>query len=128
MQAAQEGKVSYSGAVSAGEKQIVRAIREAGLPVVVVLNDGFPPAGSEHERYYKPGGVYFEACAAGRLLLLEPTATTLASERVVTLTEQALRNKAEAKHQDYVPLPHTSKRWRMMANNCIAEILADIER
>lgn len=128
LQAAQEGKVSYSGAVSAGEKQIVRAIREAGLPVVVVLNDGFPPAGSEHERYYKPGGVYFEACAAGRLLLLEPTATTMTSERVVTLTEQALRNKAEAKHQDYVPLPHTSKRWRMMANNCIAEILADIER
>ena len=125
MQAAEDGAVSYSGAISAGEKQIVRAIHEADMPIVVVLNDGFPAAGSEHERFYKPGGVYFEACAAGRLLLLEPTATTLESERVVSQTEQALRNKAEAKHQDYIPLPHASKRWRMVANNCIAEILAN---
>ena len=127
LQAAEDEAVSYSGAVSAGEKQIVRAIREAGLPVVVVLNDGFPPAGSEHERFYKPGGVYFEACAAGRLLLLEPTASTLENEQVITLTEQALRIKAKAKHQDYVPLPHTSKRWRMVANNCIARVLAERE-
>ena len=125
MQAAEDGAVSYSGAISAGEKQVVRAIREAGLPVVVVLNDGFPASGSEHERFYNPGGVYFEACAAGRLLLLEPTATALENERVIALTEQALRNKAEAKHQVYVPLPHTSSRWRMVANNCIAEILAN---
>lgn len=127
LQAAEDGAVSYSDAISAGEKQIVRAIREAGLPVVVVLNDGFPPAGSEHERFYKPGGVYFEACAAGRLLLLEPTASTLESEQVITLTEQALRIKAEAKHQDYIPLLHTSKRWRMVANNCIARVLAERE-
>ena len=127
LRAAEDGAVSYSGAVSAGEKQIVRAIREAGLPVVVVMNDGFPPAGSEHERFYKPGGVYFEACAAGRLLLLEPTASTLENEQVITLTEQALRIKAKAKHQDYVPLPHTSKRWRMVANNCIARVLAERE-
>lgn len=125
IQAAEKGTVSYSGAVSAGEKQIIRAIHEAGWPVVVVLNDGFPAAGSEHERFYKPGGVYFEACAAGRLLLLEPTAATLESELVVALTEQALRDKAEAKHQDYAPLPHASKRWRMVANNCIAGILAE---
>lgn len=125
MQAAQDGAVSYSGAISAGEKQIVRAVREAGWPVVVVLNDGFPAAGSEHERFFKPGGVYFEACAAGRLLLLEPTTTTLESERVIAQTEQALRYKAEAKHQAYEPLPHTTKRWRMMANNCIADILAN---
>ena len=125
MQAAEEGAVSYSGAISAGEKQIMRAIREAGMPIVVVLFDGFPAAGSEHERFYKPGGVYYEACAAGRLLLLEPAATAFESERVIALTEQALRNKAEAKHQDYIPLPHTSQRWQMMANNCIAEILAN---
>ena len=55
MQEAEDGAVSYSGAISAGEKQVVRAIREAGLPVVVVLNDGFPASGSEHERFFKPG-------------------------------------------------------------------------
>lgn len=127
IQVAVDGAVSYSGTISAGEKHIVRAIREAGLPVVVVLNDGFPASGSEYERFYKPGGVYFEACATGRLLLLEPTATTLESERVIAMTEQTLHDKAEAKHQDYVPLPHTSKRWRMVANNCIARLLANRE-
>ena len=30
-------------------------------PLVVLLNDGFPQEGSPHERYYKPGGVYFDA-------------------------------------------------------------------
>lgn len=128
MQAAEDGAVSYSGAISAGEKQIVHTIREAGLPVVVILNDGFPPAGSEHERFYKPGGVYFEACAAGRLLLLEPTAATWENERVIALTEQALREKAEAKHKAYLPMPHVSKRWRMVANNCIARILLKSEK
>ncbi len=128
MQAAEAGAGSYSGVVSAGEKQIARAIREAGLPMVVLLNDGFPSVGSEHERFYKPGGVYFEACAAGRLLLLEATAATMDNPRIVALTDQALHDKAEAKHQDYTPLPHTSLRWRMMANNTIVELLANGER
>ena len=128
IRAAEAGTVSYSGAVSEGEKQIVRAVREAGFPVVVLLNDGFPKAGSEHERFYKPGGVYFEACAAGRLLLLEATAATLENPRITALTEQALREKAQAKHQDYTSLPHTSLRWRMMGNNTIVGELVKSER
>ena len=125
MQAAEDGTIIYSGAVSAGEKKIVRAVREKGFPVVVILNDGFPAAGSEQEKYYKPNGIYFDACAEGRLLLLEPTEATLDNPRLVLLTEQALRNKAEAKHQDYTPLPHTSLRWRMMANNTIVRMLTE---
>lgn len=125
LRAAEEGAVTYSGAVSEGERQIVRAVREAGWPVVVLLTDGFPKAGSEHERYYKPGGVYFEACAAGRLLLLEATEATMADPRVVALTDQALQQKAAAKHQDYTPLPHTALRWRMMADNTIVRIVAE---
>ncbi len=125
MKAAEEGAVSYSGAVSEGEKQIVRAVREAGRLLVIVLNDGFPPVGSEHERFYKPGGVYFEACAEGRLLLLEPTPDTLANEQLQAITGQALCEKAETKHYAYVPLPHTSLRWRMMMNNTIVKVLAD---
>ena len=93
--------------------------------MVVLLHDGFPKAGSEHERYYKPGGVYLEACATGRLLLLEATEATMEDPRVVALTEQALQQKAAAKHQDYTPLPHTALRWRMMANNTIVRILAE---
>jgi len=123
LRAAQEGAVIYSGAVSPGEKRIVRALREAGFPVVVLLTEGFPPAGSEQEHYYKPGGVYFEACAAGQLLLLEATPASLEHPQVVVLTEQALREKAEAKHHSYTPLPHKSLRWRMMANNILVRLL-----
>ena len=124
LRAARDGVVTYSGAVSPGEKRIVRVLREAGFPVVVLLTEGFPPAGSEQERYYKPGGVYFEACAAGQLLLLEATPASLEHPQVVALTEQALREKAEAKHHSYTPLPHTSLRWRMMANNILVRLLA----
>lgn len=125
IQAAENGAVTYSGAISEGEKQIVRAVRQSLFPVVVLLNDGFPTAGSVHEKYYKPGGVYFEACAAGRLLLLEPTAATLEDPRVVALTDQALRGKAEAGQQAFIPLPHSSLRWKMMANNTIVKLLVE---
>lgn len=70
--AAHNGAVTYTAAISEGEKLIARTLREQGYPLVVLLNDGFPKEGSPHERYYKPGGVYFEACCRGRLLLLEP--------------------------------------------------------
>lgn len=123
MRSAQEGAVTYSGAVSSGEKQIVRAVREAGFPVVVLLTEGFPPAVSEQERFYKPGGAYFEACAAGRLLLLEATPATLELPEVLTLTQRALREKAESKHYAYMPLPHSSLRWQIMANNILVRLL-----
>ena len=126
--AAEQGAVTYSGAISAGEREITRAIREEAFPLVVVLKDGFPAEGTERERYFKPGGVYFEACAAGRLLLLEPTEATLADTRLQALTEQALREKAEAKHQEYQAIPHTTDRWRMMANNTIVNILTNIDQ
>lgn len=124
LRAARDGVVTYSGAVSPGEKRIVRALREAGFPVVVLLTEGFPPADSEQERYYKPGGAYFEACAAGQLLLLEATPASLEHPQVLALTEQALREKADAKHHSYTPLPHTSLRWRMMANNILVRLLS----
>jgi len=55
--------VPPAAAISPGEKAIARAIRHQGFPLVVLLSDGFPPEGSPHERYYKPSGVYFDACA-----------------------------------------------------------------
>lgn len=72
LERAANGYVTVAAAISEGEKAIARAVREAGFPLVILLKDGFPQVGSAHERYYKPGGVYFDACAAGRLLLLEP--------------------------------------------------------
>ena len=120
---AKNGCITVSAAISPWERQIARAVREAGAPLIILLKDGFPKAGDPHEKYYKPGGVYFEACAAGRLLLLEPTADTLTLPDIQTRTEQTLREKAEARHWNYQPIPVTSDRYRMMAANEIVKVL-----
>lgn len=117
------GCVTVTAAISTGERVIARAVREAGAPLIILLKDGFPKAGDPHEKFYKPGGVYFEACAAGKLLLLEPDTETLTLPDIRTRTEQTLREKAEAKHWDYQPLPVSSDRYRMMAANEIVKQL-----
>ena len=120
---AKNGCITVTAAISPGERQIARAVREAGAPLIILLKDGFPKPGDPHEKYYKPGGVYFEACAAGRLLLLEPTAETLTLPDIQRRTEQTLREKAEARHWNYQPIPVTSDRYRMMAANEIVKVL-----
>jgi hypothetical protein len=120
---ARYGVVTYTAAISKGEQLIARTIREQGFPLVVLLNDGFPKQGSPHEKYFKPGGAYFEACSNGKLLLLEPTEQTFLSKHVQQATEEALRKKADAKHLPYTPIPVTSQRYRFMALNEIGKIL-----
>ena len=120
---AENGCVTVTAAISPGERQIAKAVREAGFPLIILLKDGFPKAGDPHEKFYKPGGLYFEACAAGRLLLLEPTADTLTSPDIQTRTKQTLREKAEAKHWNYQPIPASSDRYHMIAANEIVKIL-----
>ena len=115
--AAHNGTVTYTAAISEGEKLIARTLREQGYPLVVLLNDGFPKEGSPHERYYKPGGVYFEACSRGQLLLMEPTEEAFRDEGVMAAAEESLRKKAEARHYSYTPIPLTSQRYRFMALN-----------
>ena len=66
------GTVYVSGAISEGEKQICKALREAGHPLIILLTEGFPEPDSPHYQFFKPQGVYFEACAAGKLLLIQP--------------------------------------------------------
>lgn len=65
LESGREGAVLVSPCISPGEKQIARAALEAGVPLIVLLENGFP-------EYYKPPKTYFEACAAGRLLMLAP--------------------------------------------------------
>ena len=107
------GTVFVSAAISEGEKQICRTIREAGYPLIVLLADGFPAEDDPHCSYYKPSGVYFEACAAGKLLLVE------ADEEVFKMPE--IIEQVTAKIGD---VPHETKRWRFMAMNEIAERLS----
>ena len=63
--AARHGAVLVSPCISPGEKEIAAAAFEEGLPLVTILENGFAPL-------YKPAGKRFDACAAGRLLLLAP--------------------------------------------------------
>lgn len=123
--AAHHGAVTYTAAISKGEQRIARMVRENGFPLVVLLNDGFPKEGSPHERYYKPGGVYFEACSRGKLLLMEPDGSAFVNPVVMKATEGTLRRKAEAKHYSYRPIPIESQRYRFVALNEIGRMLVE---
>lgn len=113
LEQASRGTVCVSAAISEGEKQICRAIRESGYPLIILMKEGFPDDKDESSRYYKPGGVYFDACAAGRLLLLEP--------QVQTYELEEIRQTVNAKTM--VELPHTTDRYRFLALNKMAEMI-----
>ena len=123
--AAHNGAVTYTAAVSKGEQAIARTVRGHGFPLVVLLNDGFPAGDSPHERFYKPGGTYFEACSNGKLLLLEPEDSAFLNPIVRTATENTLRRKAEAKHFFYTTVPVESQRYRFVALNEIARMMVN---
>ena len=122
--AAHDGAVTYTAAISKGERLIARTLRERGYPLVILLCDGFPKEGTPHERYYKPGGVYFEACSKARLLLLEPTEEAFLDVSIQKAVEATLRRKAEERHYSYSPIPVNSQRYRFTALNEMANLLA----
>ena len=114
LRTAANGTVYVSAAISEGEKQISRALREAGYEMIILLTEGFPAADSPHYKYFKPQGVYFEACAAGKLLLIEPAAEMFERPE----TEAAVYAKTGI-HD----LPHMAQRYRFLALNAMAEEL-----
>lgn len=65
--AARHGSTLISPCISDGERQIAREALKEGLPLITMQNKGF-------SKLQKPGGRYFDACAAGRLLMLAPVA------------------------------------------------------
>lgn len=112
---AEMGMVSVTAAISEGEKRTARLLREAGHPLVVLLKDGFPKIGSEHEKHYKPGGVYFNACAAGKLLLIEPYKEVLDDP----LIQEAVYRKSPM-------APKDSNRYHFLTLNAIGSTLTTI--
>lgn len=122
---ASHGAITYSAAISKGEQHIVRKVREAGYPLVIVLKDGFPKTGTENERYFKPGGIYFELCAQGKLLLLEATESAYSAPSVITATEDMLYQKSLSRRHPYTPIPHTSQRWRFIAQNVMIRMMTE---
>lgn len=113
MTLAEQGVVHITAAISEGEKQIARALRESGYPLIILLQEGFPKPDSPHYRYFKPQGVYFEACAAGKLLLVEPHIEVLERADIVARTIAKIGN-----------IPHNTQRYRFVAMNMIAEAIA----
>lgn len=113
---AENGAVFITSAISEGEKQITRALREGGYPLIVLLEKGFPKPDSPHYRYYKPQGVYFEACAAGKLLLIEPSAEAFEHQDIVACVITKTGN-----------IPHNALRYRFVALNMMAESMCEEE-
>lgn len=62
---ARRGAVLVSPSISKGEKTVMRAAFDEGLPLIVLQENGFTDLA-------KPGGKRMEACASGKLLLLAP--------------------------------------------------------
>ncbi|MBM6993127.1 MAG: hypothetical protein I3J02_07680 [Prevotella sp.] len=59
------GRVLVSPRISPGEKAIIDAAFAQGYPIILLQENGFTD-------FAKPGGRYFDACAAGRMLILAP--------------------------------------------------------
>ena len=83
----QEGGVVVSPCISAGEKEIARAALDAKEPLIVILENGFPPL-------YKPPGKYFEACSQGLLLMLAPWPYHMEAHTITRSQCNALNNMA----------------------------------
>lgn len=87
LRAARQGAVLVSPAISKGEKAIMRAAFEEGLPLVYLQENGFTDLA-------KPGGMRMDACAKGQLLILAPwehhnEKTTIKRGQCLQLNEMA---------------------------------------
>lgn len=123
---AENGTITYTAAINTGEKAVARAVREAGHPLVVMMLDGFPAEGTEAARYYHPSGVYHKACGDGLLFLMAPLAENYNTPTLISLTDAELKHKDEAKGYQYRPIPHDTKRWRMIAGNIMLKMIAQL--
>ena len=63
--AARKGTVMVSPFISPDEKQVMQVLLREQLPFIVLADNGF-------REYYKPSDALFDACAAGRVLILSP--------------------------------------------------------
>ena len=122
---AERGAVTYTVAISEGEKHVAREIREHGMPLIVIMPEGFPPEGTAAARYFHPHGVYHKACGEGRLLILSPSEHNYSIVSVVKRTEAELKRRCMARGITYTPIPHTFKRWRFIACNVMLQMITE---
>lgn len=87
--AARQGSVLVSPAISPGEKAVMRAAFNEGLPLIYLQENGLTELA-------KPNGARMEACARGQLLILAPwehhnEKTSISRDQCLMLNEMARR-------------------------------------
>ena len=101
--AARGGAVLVSPSISKGEKAVMRAAFDEGLPLIFLQENGFTDLA-------KPGGQRMEACSRGQLLILAPwehhnERTTISRSQCLNLNEMA-RMICETNHISRNSFPH----------------------
>lgn len=100
---ARNGAVLISPSISPGERKVMTAAFELGLPTIILLENGFAELA-------KPGGRYFDACARGHLLLLAPwqhhnTRDTIERHQCLALNDMAAAIATEPLHRPWLEQP-----------------------
>ena len=67
---------------------------------------------------------YHQACGAGRLFLMAPHPDNYLTHEPIARTAAEPKRKAEEKRLSYMPLPHSSTRWRMIAGNVMLKMVS----
>ena len=86
--AARAGTVMVSPFISAHEKQVMQVLLREQLPFICLVDNGF-------RDYYKPSDALFDACAAGRVLILSPWAYDANKRHISRADCVALNDMAE---------------------------------
>ena len=86
--AARKGTVMVSPFISADEKQVMQVLLQEQLPFIVLADNGF-------REYYKPSDALFDACAAGRVLILSPWSYNAEKRKISREDCVALNEMAE---------------------------------
>ena len=85
---ARKGTVMVSPFISEHEKQVMQVLLREQLPFVYLADNGF-------RDYYKPVDALFDACAAGRVLILSPWTYDAGKRKISRADCMALNNMAE---------------------------------
>ena len=92
---ARKGAVMVSPFISPQEKQVMRVLINEQHPFILLADNGF-------RDYYKPSDALFDACAAGRVLILSPWQYDAGKRHISRADCVALNNMAEEIVQCYL--------------------------
>ena len=93
--AARKGAVMVSPFISPHEKQVMQVLLDEQWPFICLTDNGF-------RDYYKPSDALFDACAAGRVLILSPWQYDANKRHISRADCVALNNMAEEISQCYL--------------------------